>query len=155
DGTVKLWDVESGKELKTFVHPKDVNGVAVSRDGKWLLTGCDDYTVRLWDLKSGQEVRRYTGHSGYAYGVAVSPDMKHIASGSADRTVLIHDFATGNKLREITGPANYTNSVAFSSDNRYVFACGDSVPRMWEVDSGKDVRRFEGSSPDVANALAL
>ncbi len=55
NNTVRVWDVQTdtpvGPQLK---HPVDVTSVAISPDGKWLLTGCDDGQARLWDIKTGK-----------------------------------------------------------------------------------------------------
>lgn len=156
DATVKLWDANTGKEVRTFNHPKDVNSVVVSRDGRWMLTGSDDTNLRLWDLTTNQEVRRYPGHTDFVYGVAFSPDGQQVASGSTDKTVWVYETATGKKVREISGQTAPTNNVAFSHDGRHVFSCGDSAAHVWDVATGKEVRKFEvaGSSGYVL-ALAL
>ncbi|MCS7168951.1 MAG: hypothetical protein NZ914_15150, partial [Gemmatales bacterium] len=53
-------------------HDRVVTSVAVSPDGRYVVSGSLDNTVRLWDLASGQEVRRFTGHDSSVYSVAVS-----------------------------------------------------------------------------------
>jgi WD40 repeat protein len=51
DGTVRIWDVATGKQRATFTgHTGSVNAVAVSPDGSWLVSGSDDGTVRIWHL---------------------------------------------------------------------------------------------------------
>jgi WD40 repeat protein len=159
DATAKVWDINTGKELKVFTHPKDVNGVKVSRDGKWLLTGCDDGSARLWDLKadrSSQETRRYGAHSNYCYGVAFSPDMKYVASGGErDRTVRVYDFATGTLVRETPPQDMPVNCVAFSNDSKHVFSCGDSAVHMYEATTGKEVKRFQAGKSEYFVCFAL
>ncbi|MCI0455716.1 MAG: WD40 repeat domain-containing protein [Gemmataceae bacterium] len=156
DGTVKEWDARTGNNLRTFTHPKDVNSVVLTRDGRWMLTGCDDHYVRLWDLATGKEVRRYGGHEDYVYGVAFSPDGKYVASGSADKTVRVWNRETGTKVCTITDVKAATNYVAFSADGRHVFGCGDSAAHMWDAASGKSVKRFEaGGSAGFALGMAL
>jgi WD40 repeat protein len=143
DGTIKEWDAQTGKGLRTFRHPKDANSVVISRDGRWMLTGCDDQFVRLWDLTTGQEVRRYSGHEDFVYGVALSRDGKYVASGSADRTVRVWERDTGKAVRTFTDIKAATNYVAFTPDSRRVLGCGDAAVRQWEVTTGKEVKRFE------------
>src|SRR5271156_3720178 len=65
DNTARLWDAQSGKELRTFTgHSDSVHSVAFAPDGKQVLTGGGDNTARLWDAQSGKELRTFTGHAG-------------------------------------------------------------------------------------------
>jgi WD40 repeat protein len=53
DNTVKLWSVESQKEVTTLLgHSDYVNSVAFSPDGKYLASGSRDETVKLWSIES-------------------------------------------------------------------------------------------------------
>ncbi len=55
DGTLKLWDAETGKEMRTLTGHKDsVNSCAYSPDGTRLVSASDDHTLKLWDAASGQ-----------------------------------------------------------------------------------------------------
>jgi WD40 repeat protein len=58
---VKLWDVDSGRELRTFAgHAGWVKAVALSADGKRALSGSEDGTVKLWDVQTGQVILTFT-----------------------------------------------------------------------------------------------
>ena len=63
DGTVRLWDLETGAELRCFRgHSQFVHAVAFLPDGKRLVSGSRDRTVRIWDAETGEELQRLTGH---------------------------------------------------------------------------------------------
>src|ERR1700722_6074493 len=82
DKTARLWDTQSGKELRTFMgHDDWVIAVAFSPDGKQVLTGSSDKSARLWDVRSGQELRAFAGHSGAVDSVAFSRDGKQVLTG--------------------------------------------------------------------------
>jgi WD40 repeat protein len=68
-------------------HSDYVNSVAVTPDGKYVVSGSGDNTVRLWDLATGKEVRRFTGHESGVMSVAVTPDGRYVVSGSEDKTI--------------------------------------------------------------------
>jgi WD40 repeat protein len=73
DSTAKLWDVATGKELRTFGgHSHDVLSVAFSPDGRYVVTGNGDKTARLWDPATGKELRTFAGHSDKVLSVAFS-----------------------------------------------------------------------------------
>jgi WD40 repeat protein len=52
DTTVKLWSVESQKEMVTLQgHRKDVTSVAFSPEGNYLVSGSKDSTIKLWNVE--------------------------------------------------------------------------------------------------------
>lgn len=58
DQTLRLWDAETGPEIRSFAgHQSAVASVAFSPDGQRLLSGSHDGTLRLWDGESGQQLR--------------------------------------------------------------------------------------------------
>ena len=60
DHTSKLWDVETGREIRTFIgHSASVLTVAFSPDGKLALTGGRDNTAKLWDIETGREINNF------------------------------------------------------------------------------------------------
>uniref|UniRef100_UPI00351CDFEC WD40 repeat domain-containing protein n=1 Tax=Frankia sp. CIT1 TaxID=2880974 RepID=UPI00351CDFEC len=64
DGTVRLWEVATGRELRTLTgHTDWVWSVGFSPDGSMIASGGDDRMVRLWDVATGRELRTLTGHT--------------------------------------------------------------------------------------------
>lgn len=76
DKTVRLWDLETGKEIHCFAgHTGTVLCVAFSRDGKFALSGANDKTVRVWDIATGKELRSFD-HAGGIGSLVPAPDGK-------------------------------------------------------------------------------
>jgi WD40 repeat protein len=60
--------------------------VALSPDGRRILSGGQDKTVRLWDVSSADEIDHFAGHTNTVLAVAFSPDGRRALSGSIDQT---------------------------------------------------------------------
>jgi len=146
DGTARLWDAQTGRQLRRFEgHTWPVLSVAFSPDGRQVLTGSLDGTARLWDAQTGQELRRFEGHTDLVWSVAFSPDGRQVLTGSWDGTARLWDAQTGQELRRFEGHTSYVNSVAFSPDGRQVLTGSlDKTARLWDAQTGQELRRFEG-----------
>jgi WD40 repeat protein len=161
--------------LRTFEgHEGQVNCVAVTPDGKHVLTGGLDATLRLWDAGTGKEVWRKTEKPGGIWCVAVSPDGKYAVSSlgmheaggwvaGRDHAVRLWDLATGKLVRTFEGHTDELRGLAFSPDGKFVLSGAfDKTARLWVVETGKEARRFVGHeralrqvalSPDGKRAL--
>jgi WD40 repeat protein len=129
DKTVKLWDVASGKNVRTLDgHAAGVTGLAFSPDGRRLVATGLDRTVRLWDTATGRQLLCLEGHSGPATCVAFSPDGRHVASGSEDQTVRVWDTETGVTAFEFKGHGTPIRCVAFSHDGTRVGSVSQGRP---------------------------
>jgi WD40 repeat protein len=105
DQTIRLWDAETGQELRTFSgHTGPTTGVIFNPEGTRLATGSFDGTAKIWDLETGQELYTLSGPSASVWGIAFSPDGKLIATGSNDLTLRLWDAMTGEELLTLPIP---------------------------------------------------
>ncbi len=75
DKTMRLWDVQTGKEIRKFEgHTGPIGCAVFSPDGKRALSGSHDKTVRLWDVETGNLIRTFEGHEQEVPRVVFSPD---------------------------------------------------------------------------------
>jgi WD40 repeat protein len=95
-----LWETATGKRLQTFEgHTQPVLSVALSADGKQVLTGSEDRTAILWDAAGGKKLWTFQGHRAEIIGVALSADGKQAWTSSLhDGRTRLWDAATGKEL---------------------------------------------------------
>jgi WD40 repeat protein len=77
--------------------------VAISPDGRWLVTGREGRTARLWDLKADdptKTARVLSGHDGYVWAVAISPDGRWLVTGSSDNTARLWPLTVEQLLED-------------------------------------------------------
>jgi WD40 repeat protein len=132
-----------------------VNGAAISADGRRVLLASADKSVRLWDVEAGRDLRRFIGHTGSVWAVAFSPDGKRALSGGADQTVRLWDVDSGSELRRFEGHAGLVLCVAFAPDGKQALSAAlDHSIVLWDVETGKEVRRLDGLARFI-NAVVL
>ncbi|KAJ6487444.1 WD40-repeat-containing domain protein [Mycena vitilis] len=139
DGTIRIWDAESGEQLgdPRQGHTNGVQSVAFSPDGKHIVSGSDDKSLRIWDAESGEQLGGpLEAHTREVTSVAFSPDGKHIVSGSRDKSLRIWDAKSGEQLGgPLEGHTNWVQSVAFSPDGKHIVSGSeDRSLRIWDAE---------------------
>lgn len=160
DCTIYLWDVESGKVIKTFKgHTDDINALAFLSNGNEIVSGSDDATIRIWNVQTGNLVRTIKGHSFGINSIAVSPDDSTILSGSNDGTVKLWNCKTGNLIWTYYPDDSQFLAVAFSPDGSKILA-SSGFTYLLNRESGKAIDTFKihnvstvAFSPDGSKAL--
>ncbi len=151
DDTLKVWDLETGQELKTLEgHSGGVNTVAITPDGLRAVSGSWDDTLKVWDLETGQELKTLEGHSGGVSTVAITPDGLRAVSGSWDDTLKVWDLETGQELKTLEGHSQGVNTLAITPDGlRAVLGCEDDTFKVWDLEKGKELKTLQGHSDSV------
>ncbi|QDT71730.1 caspase family protein [Lacipirellula limnantheis] len=146
DNTAAVWDVATGRRLRTLEgHADFVSSVAFSPDGKLALTGSGDNSAAVWDVATGRRLRTFEGHAGIVSSAAFSPDGKLALTGSFDKLAAVWDVATGRRLRILAGHTEAIGSVAFSPDGKLALTgSGDKLAAVWDVATGRQLRTLEG-----------
>ena len=152
DGTVKLWSVSDGQQIRTLTHPQGVTSLAFSPDKQLLATGSYDQAVRLWRMGDGAMVRTLMGHAGTVWSVAFSPDGQSIASSGEDKTVKLWRVSDGLLQHTCSGHTLNVWSVDFSPDGE-LLASGsfDMTVKLWRVATGTLVRTLSGHTEAVVH----
>ena len=147
DQTVRVWDVASGKQLQIFKGYGDVRDLAISSDGRQVVSGSrhrSGGTIQIWNIGSPNEIRHFTSVSG-VFALAISPDGKTVATGCTDGRVELRDLTTG-KVRRIGNHSERVTSINFMPDGVSLIArSSDGKIRQWDLASGKMLEEMLGS----------
>ena len=145
---------------KTFSpegHKGTVFALAVTPDGKRIVSGSGDNTIRVWDLETGAAIGKpIEGHESAVNAVAVTPDGKRIVSGSADNTIRVWDLETGAAIgKPIEGHERAVNAVTVTPDGkRIVSGSYDSTIRVWNLETGAAIGKpIEGHKKLVSSIV--
>jgi WD40 repeat protein len=160
DGTVRLWDCESGDAIREPLvgHDEPVQTIAFSPDGRILASGSWDKTVRLWDWQDGSAIGEpLAGHAELVQAVAFSPDSRVLASGGRDGTARLWDCAAGKSVGEpLAAHIPWVKAVMFSPDGRVLASAGiDTLVRLWDAATGDAIGEPLAGHTDWVTALAF
>ena len=158
DGTVKLWLVASGRELRMLTgHSMGVTSVAFSPDGKLIAAGSDDATVIVWDAASGHAIHTFEGDPSYVTAVAFSPDGALLAAATNHARIKIFDIARGECAHTLEGHSMVVHAIAFTPDGRTLISGSrDQTIKFWDVASGKILRNIDsGGERFLVSSLAV
>ena len=124
-------------------HTGSVNAVAVTPDGRQVVSGSEDKTLRVWDLATGKTKMTLQGHTESVIAVAVTPDGRQVVSGSYDNTLRVWDLAKRKTKTALQGHTGSVYAVAVTPDGRHVVSGStDNTLRVWDLKDGKEILTF-------------
>uniref|UniRef100_A0A8C6JIT2 Cilia- and flagella-associated protein 52 n=1 Tax=Melopsittacus undulatus TaxID=13146 RepID=A0A8C6JIT2_MELUD len=94
DRKIGYWEVFDGSVIREVEGSASgsINGMDITSDGAFFVTGGDDHLVKLWDYKGGAVTHVGVGHSGNITRLKICPGKKNIVSVSADGAILIWKY---------------------------------------------------------------
>jgi len=112
DHTVRIWDLATGRYLRTLAkHESGVNVLALKPDGKSVLAGSWDKQIKMWDLQTGTCLIQLEGHRGLVFALAITTDGRKLVSGGWDQTIRVWDLDTGSCLEVLRGHTSTVMSL--------------------------------------------
>ena len=165
DGLIRLWDVQTGNEIRIPVldaHEGGVSSIVFSPDGETLASSSYDGTIRLWSMKTGKQIKTIKDNTIEETGddhssIVFSPDGETLASAGY-YLFRLWDVKTGLVILTLTIPGQKrmpsVNGVIFSPDgNTLASGHNDNTVRLWNVKTGELVRILEGHGDHVLSVV--
>lgn len=124
--------------LCTFIgHRDEVTSVAITPDGKQVISGSSDKTLKIWDMKTGKKLFTLEGHTKPITAIAVTPNGKRVISASEDKTLKVWDLQTAKETFTLNGHEDSVNAIAITSNCKQVIsASSDATLRIWNLETG-------------------
>jgi WD40 repeat protein len=125
NGSVRVWNLESGKVAHNFRgHKEVICALGVTDDGRYAVSGDRDGLLKVWDLTAETEHATLSGHSDRVWMLAVAPDSRYCVTASADHTIRVWNLDAGCQVAAlVTEGAVWACAIAAS---RTIVAGGDS-----------------------------
>ncbi|MEI6207126.1 MAG: FlgO family outer membrane protein [Desulfuromonadales bacterium] len=145
---IVIWNFRNNK-ISDIRADKDVLAVAVSPDGKYIVSGGQDKNLTLWDSSNGSRIRTMTGHSNDVTSVLFSPGGKQIVSAGSDKKIVVWETGTGDIKFQLAGHDNSIIALGISKDGRRLTSSeserGGGMLFVWDLGSGKELKRIKMS----------
>lgn len=163
DKTIRLWDVQAGKQVRVLTgHKYAINFVSFSPDGTEIASASNDNTVRIWEVRSGKELLKLDHSDPVA--LAFSPNGQMLATVSAyggastckNTGVNLWNPVTGEIVRKLMGHRNCIQAVGFDASGRWLASAGDDgTVRLWSIQGASEVRQFTVKYPGYPQSLSF
>jgi WD40 repeat protein len=117
-------------------HPT-ASAIAISADGKTLISGGQDKAIKVWDLQTGQLTKTLQSDSGEIQAVAIAPDGKTVVTGSGDRIVRIWNITSNLRPQMLKGHSSDIRQVEISSDGKTIISSTYGEIKVWDLATGQ------------------
>ncbi|KAG2343264.1 WD40 repeat-like protein [Suillus weaverae] len=160
DGSLRLWDLESGTRIGEdwrYGNKLGVWSMALSPSGKTVASGCDDGKVRLWDVETRKVIAKWAGHTSVVCALCWSADGNQVASGSWDGTARVWDVESGKNVLTIKTRHDWVRAVTYSPDATKIATDGrdEDAVKIWDAKRGKLLKTLKHNNQVYSLAWTL
>jgi len=152
DGSIKLWDVATGRPIKTLTrHTHAVHVVSFSPDGQLLaFASSDSHTVKLWDITTSTEIfssNQYDSDGSGHKAISFSPNGRLLAYASNKTITLLNVVERREEIKKLDGHEDRVNGISFSPDGK-MLASGsfDGKVKLWNLATHQVIDTLDGGN---------
>lgn len=152
-GGIDVCDTRTGTRLYSIAGktPYPVSGVAVTHDGRRLVSMSGGNTICVYDLETGTEQLDLADDYGHVF--AITPGGDFVVVGGRERCLWVRSLVDGTQ-KNIIGGSALVRSLAVSPDGRYIAGgCTDSTTRVWSFEDGTLVMEFKSDTLAAFNCI--
>lgn len=160
NGSIRIWDSHTGKQLFRFKNHSVITALAAVDDNR-LLSSSDDRTLCLWDLCTGRLIRVFRGHTQTIRSVCVFANSKGrlrgASGGGTRRTIRLWNLETGELIQVLRGHTDVVHCISATTDGsqRLVSGSGDMTVRIWNTKTGECLKNLKGHTGDIYSVVML
>jgi len=123
-----LWDLDSGKSIRVFEDhlEDDATALAITPDGRHVLSGHRGGALRLWNLETGQTILSLDGRLDSVLSVAILRGGRRALSASSDHTLRLWKLDIGKPIRPRKADTKEVNAVAVSKNHQNTLDISDA-----------------------------
>jgi WD40 repeat protein len=144
-GYLRLWDLENGRNLRSWrAHTDSVNGIFFLPDGNILTAGYDGRIVR-WSSR-GSELASWNTTAVTAS--AIDIDRNRFATGHKDGSLIIRQLRSGEETLRFRPHSRQVRSVAFSPDGEVIATSSTDGRVLLTTIASGEMREMQRPSSD-------
>jgi WD40 repeat protein len=145
DGTVRIWDLETGSCLHVLAHAHWVIRSLFSPDGRYLIVSGLSATIYVWDAVAGKLLQTLTGHLDWVWSIALSSDGRTLFSTGEDRTIRVWDLPTGGCQMIFHAHQDRIWTISLTPDGQHLISGSeDRTIKIWDLQRRKCVKTIKG-----------
>jgi WD40 repeat protein len=144
DKTIKIWDLESGKCLKTLKDHKDWVKCILTISNNKFLSGSWDNTVKIWHLNSYKCLKTLKNESGI-FSLCLIADNQ-VACGCLNGLINIWDLNRFNKVKSFTAHDDRIEHLKLADKSKLISCSSDKKIKIWNLDTFGCIKQLDGHS---------
>ena len=123
-------------------HKARVNSIAITKNGKFVISVSDDKTVRVWDIASGKQLAKCTKNE-RIFSVSSTPDGATAVYSFGRGKVGIWEWATGNIDKERKVHDTFTFFIKVTADGKAIITSSDGHFYIRDLKTGEELEQYD------------